>query len=50
VADTERQADSRQAAEMWAELKHLKQPVAELSLKKRVFRRGLLGKEPPRDE
>lgn len=46
VGDTERQAESRQVNEMRAELEQLKQPVAELSLKNRVLKRSLLGKEP----
>jgi len=47
VGDAERQADSRQVNEMRAELEQLKQLVAELSLKSRVLRKSLLGKEPP---
>ena len=40
VGDTERQADSRQVAEMGAELEQLKQLVAELSLKNRVLKKA----------
>lgn len=46
VGDTERQAESQQVNEMRAELEQLKQLVAELSLKNRVLKRSLLGKEP----
>jgi len=50
VGDAERLADSRQVNEMRAELKQLKQLVAELSLKNRVLKESLLGKEPPWDK
>ena len=50
VGDAERQADSRQVTEMRAELEQLKQLVAELSLKNRVLKKSLLGKEPPWDK
>ncbi len=50
VGDGERQADSRQVTEMRAELDQLKQLVAELSLKNRVLKKSLLGKEPPWDK
>ena len=50
VGDAERLADSRQVNEMRAELEHLKQLVAELSLKNRLLKRNLLGKEPPWDK
>jgi transposase len=50
VVDSERQADSRQVTEMRAELEQLNQPVAELSLKNRVLKKSLLGKEPPWDK
>jgi len=49
VGDSERQADSRQVSDMRAELDQLKQLVAELSLKNRVLKKSLLGKEPPWD-
>jgi transposase len=50
VGDSERQADTRQVTEMRTELDQLKQLVAELSLKNRVLKRSLLGKEPPWDK
>ena len=50
VGDSERQADSRQVNEMRAEVEQLKQLVAELSLKNRVLKKSLLGKEPPWDK
>lgn len=50
VGDTERQADTRQVTEMRAELEQLKQLVAELSLKNRVLKKSLLGKESPWDK
>ena len=50
VGDTERQADSRQVNEMRQENVELKQLVAELSLKNRVLKKSLLGKEPPWDK
>jgi transposase len=50
VGDSERQADTRQVTEMRAELDQLKQLVAELSLKNRVLKKSLLGKEPPWDK
>ena len=50
MGDAERLADSRQVNEMRAELKQLKQLVAELSLKNRVLKKSLLGKEPPWDK
>ncbi|MFA5788119.1 MAG: hypothetical protein WDA71_14245 [Actinomycetota bacterium] len=50
MGDSERQADSRQVSDMRAELEQLKQLVAELSLKNRVLKRSLLGKEPPWDK
>jgi transposase len=50
VGDAERQADSQKVTEMRAELEQLKQLVAELSLKNRVLKKSLLGKEPPWDK
>ena len=50
VGDSERQADTRQVTEMRTELDQLKQLVAELSLKNRVLKKSLLGKEPPWDK
>ena len=50
VGDSDRQADTRQVTEMRAELDQLKQLVAELSLKNRVLKKSLLGKEPPWDK
>ena len=50
VGDRERQADSRQVSDLRAELEQLKQRVAELSLKNRVLKKSLLGKEPPWDK
>jgi hypothetical protein len=50
VGDSERQADTRQMTEMRTELDQLKQRVAELSLKNRVLKKSLLGKEPPWDK
>ena len=50
VGDTERQADKREVAAMRQEITELKQLVAELSLKNRVLKKSLLGKEPLWDE
>jgi len=50
VGDSERQADTRQVTEMRTELDQLKQLVAELSLRNRVLKKSLLGKEPPWDK
>ncbi len=50
VGDSERQADSRQVSDLRAELEQLKQRVTELSLKNRVLKKSLLGKEPPWDK
>jgi transposase len=50
VGDSERQTDTRQVTEMRTELDQLKQLVAELSLKIRVLKKSLLGKEPPWDK
>ena len=50
VRDAERQADSRQVNELRMELGQLKKLVAELSLKNRVLKKSLLGKEPPWDK
>lgn|SRR5512134_26382 len=47
MGDTVRQADSRQVAELRSEVDQLKQLVAELSLKNRVLKKSLLGKETP---
>ncbi|MCX6071955.1 MAG: hypothetical protein NTU91_14050 [Chloroflexi bacterium] len=50
MRDTERQAGSRQVNEMRAELEQLKQLASELSLKSRLLKKSLLGKEPPWDK
>jgi transposase len=47
LGDTARQADSQQVSELRSELEQLKQLVAELSLKNRVLKKSLLGKETP---
>lgn len=47
LGDTARQADSQQVTELRSELEQLKQLVAELSLKNRVLKKSLLGKETP---
>ena len=47
VGDSERQAGTRQVSEMRAELDQLKHLVAELSLRNRVLKKSLLGKELP---
>ena len=50
MGDSERQADSRQVADMRPGLAQPKQLVAELLLKNRVLKRSLLGKESTRDK
>ena len=47
IGDTARQADSREVADLRSEMEQLKQLVAELSLKNRVLKKSLLGKETP---
>jgi transposase len=47
LGDTARQADSQQVTELRSELEQLKQLVAELSLKNRVLKKSLLGKDTP---
>ena len=47
VGDTVRQAGSREVAELRAEVEQLKQLVAELSLKNRVLKKSVLGKDTP---
>jgi transposase len=47
VGDTARQAGSREVSDLRSELEQLKQLVAELSLKNRVLKKSLLGKETP---
>ncbi len=47
IGDTARQAGSREVADLRAEMEQLKQLVAELSLKNRVLKKSLLGKETP---
>jgi transposase len=45
VGDIHREADSREVDEMRSEIEQLKQLVAELSLKNRVLKKSLLGKD-----
>lgn len=45
VGDTARQADSREVTDLRSEVEQLKQLVAELSLKNRVLKKSLLGKD-----
>lgn len=45
VGDIRREADSREVNEMRSEIEQLKQLVAELSLKNRVLKKSLLGKD-----
>lgn len=49
LGNTTRQADSQQVSELRSEVEQLKQLVAELSLKNRVLKKSLLGKETPWD-
>ena len=50
TGDTKRQADNQEVQTMHAENEQLKQLVAELSLKNRVLKKSLLGRETPWDE
>ena len=50
VGDTEREADSREVTGMRSEIDQLKQVVAELTLKNRVLKKSLLGKDVSWDE
>jgi transposase len=50
VGDTQRQADSQEVQSIRTENEQLKQLVAELSLKNRVLKKSLLGRETPWDE
>jgi len=50
LGDTQRQADNQEVQSMRSENEQLKQLVAELSLKNRVLKKSLLGRETPWDE
>jgi transposase len=50
TGDTQRQADNQEVQSMRTENEQLKQLVAELSLKNRVLKKSLLGRETPWDE
>jgi transposase len=50
VGDIKREADSQEVKEMRAENEQLKAVVAELTLKNRVLKKSLLGKETKWDE
>ena len=50
TGDTKRQADNQEVQSMHTENEQLKQLVAELSLKNRVLKKSLLGRETPWDE
>ena len=50
TGDTQRQADNQDVQAMRTENEQLKQLVAELSLKNRVLKKSLLGRETPWDE
>jgi len=50
AGDTQRQADNQEVQAMRTENEQLKQLVAELSLKNRVLKKSLLGRETPWDE
>ena len=50
VGDTHREADSQEVNEMRAENEQLKAVVAELTLKNRVLKKSLLGRETKWDE
>jgi transposase len=50
TGDTQRQADNQEVHSMRTENEQLKQLVAELSLKNRVLKKSLLGRETPWDE
>lgn len=47
MGDTARQAGSREVTDLRSEIDQLKQLVAELSLKNRILKKSLLGKETP---
>ena len=50
LGDTRREADNQEVQSMRTENEQLKQLVAELSLKNRVLKKSLLGREAPWDE
>ena len=50
VGDTRREADSQEVEEMRSENEQLKAVVAELTLKNRVLKKSLLGREAKWDE
>jgi transposase len=50
LGDTQREADSQEVQSMRAENEQLKQLVADLSLKNRVLKKSLLGRESRWDE
>lgn len=50
VGDTKREADSREVEEMRSQNEQLKAVVAELTLKNRVLKKSLLGRETKWDE
>jgi transposase len=50
TGDTQRQADNQEVQSIRTENEQLKQLVAELSLKNRVLKKSLLGRETPWDE
>ena len=50
VGDTKREADSQEVEAMRSENEQLKQLVAELTLKNRVLKKSLLGRETKWDE
>ena len=50
VGDTRREADSQEVEEMRSENEQLKAVVAELTLKNRVLKKSLLGRETKWDE
>jgi transposase len=50
VGDTRREADSQEVEDMRSENEQLKQLVAELTLKNRVLKKSLLGRETKWDE
>ena len=50
AGDTKREADRQEVKEMRSENEQLKELVAELTLKNRVLKKSLLGREAKRDE
>ena len=50
LGDTQREADNQEVQSMRAENEQLKQLVADLSLKNRVLKKSLLGRESRWDE